>query len=40
VVADVEGEPSEVKEITEDHAQSKSPQKDTEADVNDERAEV
>jgi hypothetical protein len=40
MVADVECEPSEVQEITEGHAQAKSPQKDNEADVNVERVEV
>jgi hypothetical protein len=40
VVGDAEGEPSEVKEITKDHAQAESPQKDAEADANAERAEV
>jgi hypothetical protein len=40
VVADVEGEPSKVQEITKGHAQAESPQKDTEANVNVERAKV
>jgi hypothetical protein len=40
MVADVECEPSEVQEITEGHAQAKSPQKENEADVNVERVEV
>jgi hypothetical protein len=40
VVADTEGEPLEVQEITVDHAQAESSQKDTEADANTERAEV
>jgi hypothetical protein len=40
VVGDAKGEPSEVKEITEDHAQAKSPQKDAEADANAKRGEV
>jgi hypothetical protein len=40
MVADAEGELSEVQEITEGHAQAESPQKDTEADVIAERPEV
>jgi hypothetical protein len=40
VVADVEGEPSKVHDITKGHAQAKSPQKDTEADAIVEKAEV
>jgi hypothetical protein len=42
VVADFEGEPSEVQEITEGHAhaQAEGPQKDAEADANVERAKV
>jgi hypothetical protein len=40
IVADIEGEPSEVQEITEGHAQAESPQKDIEADANTKRAEV
>jgi hypothetical protein len=40
LVADIKGEPSEVKGITEGHAQAESPQKDVEADAIIERAEV
>jgi hypothetical protein len=40
VVADTEGGPLEVQEITNDLAQAESPQKDAEADANTERAEV
>jgi hypothetical protein len=40
MVADVEGEPLEVQEITEGHAQAESPQKDAEADANVERVQV
>jgi hypothetical protein len=38
MIADVEGEPSGVKDITEGHGQAKSHQKDTEADAIIERA--
>jgi hypothetical protein len=34
MVVDAKGEPSEVQEITEDHAQAQSPEKDVEADAN------
>jgi hypothetical protein len=40
MVGDTEGEPSEVQEITEGHAQAESPQKDIKANVNTEKAEV
>jgi hypothetical protein len=40
VVAGDEGEPSEIKEITEDHIQAESLQKDAEVDADAKRAEV
>jgi hypothetical protein len=40
MVAMVEGEPSEVKEITEDQIQAEDPQKGAQADADAERAEV
>jgi hypothetical protein len=40
MVADVEGEPSEVQGITEGHAQAESPQKDVKADADAERAKM
>jgi hypothetical protein len=40
MAGDIEGEPSKVQDITEGHAQAKSRQKDIEADVIIERAEV
>jgi hypothetical protein len=40
MVADSEGEPSEVQEITEGHARAESPQKDIKANANTERTEV
>jgi hypothetical protein len=40
IVADAEGEPLEVQEITEGHTLAESPQKDAEDDANAERAKV
>jgi hypothetical protein len=40
VVAGDEGEPSEIEEITEDHIQAESLQKDAEVDADAKRAEV